>query len=213
MQITRFVVNMIQENCYLAWDDTHEAVLIDCGAFYPEEQQSISNFIKEHELKLTHLWNTHGHFDHVFGASYIYKEYGVKIELSEKEKQTYENAGQLMMKGLHIDVPLELPPVGHYFKDGEKLRFGNTTFEVIETPGHTPGGVCFYCEEDGVLFSGDSLFRHGIGRCDLPGGSEESLLAALKTRILTLPEKVQVLPGHGELSTIAEERRMNAYLR
>lgn len=213
MQITRFVVNMIQENCYLAWDDTHEAVLIDCGAFYPEEQQSISNFIKEHELKLTHLWNTHGHFDHVFGASYIYKEYGVKIELSEKEKQTYENAGQLMMKGLHIDVPLELPPVGHYFKDGEKLRFGNTTFEVIETPGHTPGGVCFYSEEDGVLFSGDSLFRHGIGRCDLPGGSEESLLAALKTRILTLPEKVQVLPGHGELSTIAEERRMNAYLR
>lgn len=213
MQITRFVVNMIQENCYLAWDDTHEAVLIDCGAFYPEEQQSISNFIKEHELKLTHLWNTHGHFDHVFGASYIYKEYGVKIELSEKEKQTYENAGQLMMKGLHIDVPLELAPVGHYFKDGEKLRFGNTTFEVIETPGHTPGGVCFYCEEDGVLFSGDSLFRHGIGRCDLPGGIEESLLAALKTRILTLPEKVQVLPGHGELSTIAEERRMNAYLR
>lgn len=213
MQITRFVVNMIQENCYLAWDDTHEAVLIDCGAFYPEEQQTISNFIKEHELKLTHLWNTHGHFDHVFGASYIYKEYGVKIELSEKEKQTYENAGQLMMKGLHIDVPLELPPVGHYFKDGEKLRFGNTTFEVIETPGHTPGGVCFYCEEDGVLFSGDSLFRHGIGRCDLPGGSEENLLAALKTRILTLPEKVQVLPGHGELSTIAEERRMNAYLR
>ena len=213
MQITRFVVNMIQENCYLAWDDTREAVLIDCGAFYPEEQQSISNFIKEHELKLTHLWNTHGHFDHVFGASYIYKEYGVKIELSEKEKQTYENAGQLMMKGLHIDVPLELPPVGHYFKDGEKLCFGNTTFEVIETPGHTPGGVCFYCEEDGVLFSGDSLFRHGIGRCDLPGGNEESLLAALKTRILTLPEKVQVLPGHGELSTIAEERRMNAYLR
>lgn len=213
MQITRFVVNMIQENCYLAWDETHEAVLIDCGAFYPEEQQSITSFINEHGLKLTHLWNTHGHFDHVFGASYIYKEYGVKIEMSEKEKQTYESAAQLMIKGLHLNVPLELAPVGHYFKDGEKLHFGNTTLEVIETPGHTPGGVCLYCEEEGVLFSGDSLFRHGIGRCDLPGGNEESLINALKTRILTLPEKVQVLPGHGDLSTIAEECRMNAYLR
>lgn len=213
MQITRFVVNMIQENCYLAWDDTHEAVLIDCGAFYPEEQQSITTFIKEHGLKLTHLWNTHGHFDHVFGASYIYKEYGVKIELCEQEKQTYEAATQLMTNGLHLNVPLELAPVGRYFKDGDKLHFGNTTLEVIATPGHTPGGVCFYCAEESVLFSGDSLFRHGIGRCDLPGGNEESLVTALKTRILTLPERVQVLPGHGELSTIAEERRMNAYLR
>ena len=110
-----------------------------------------------------------------------------------------------MTNGLHLNLNLELPPVGHWFKDGDKLRFGNTTFEVIATPGHTPGGVCFYCEEEGVLFSGDTLFRHGIGRCDFPGGNGEQLIHSIKTRILTLPGTVKVLPGHGEMTTIAEE--------
>ena len=90
---------------------------------------------------------------------------------------------------------------------------GTTGVKVIETPGHTPGGVCFYCEQEHVLFSGDSLFKHEIGRCDLPGGNEDALIHALKTRILTLPEDVKVLPGHGDFTTIAEEKRLNYYLR
>lgn len=211
MQINRFCVNMIQENCYLVWDETRQAALIDCGAYYDEERKAISSVVAEKNLTLTHLFNTHAHFDHLFGASYIYKEYGVKIELCTAEQETYAQAAKFMTNDLHLNLSLELPPVGRWFNDGDKLSFGNTTFEVIATPGHTPGGVCFYCKEDNVLFTGDSLFRQGIGRCDFPGGNETQLVHALKTRILTLPGYVQVLPGHGDISTIAEENRTFMY--
>lgn len=211
MQITRFVVNMIDENCYLINDDKGEAALIDCGAFYPEEQKAISMRIDSQQLRLTHLFNTHGHFDHLFGASYIYKEYGVKVEISAEERNTYENAARQMKDFIHRDLPLSLPPVGRWFNDGDTLTVGSITLQVIATPGHTPGGACFYNESDGVLFSGDSLFHHSIGRCDLPGGDEAKLITALRERVLTLPEDVTVLPGHGGATTIGEERRGNPY--
>ncbi len=213
MQIQRFVLNMVRENCYLIWDDTLEAALIDCGALYPEEQEAISRFIEEKHLKLTHLFNTHGHFDHIFGSEYIFKTYGVKIELCEAEKQTYEQAFEQMRAFIHADIPFELAPVGRYFKDGNVLTVGHISLQVIATPGHTPGGVCFYDEVNHVLFSGDSLFQHEIGRCDLPGGNEATLINALKTRILSLPIDVKVLPGHGNSTTIGEEQISNPYLR
>lgn len=213
IQVTRFVVNMIEENCYLIWDETGEAALIDCGAFYPEEQEHISNFISTHHLKLTHLFNTHAHFDHIFGASYIYDKYGVKIEICESESETYEKSPSQLKQFLHRELPLSLPPLGPLFKDGDILTFGKTELRVIATPGHTPGGVCFYCEKSGLLFSGDSLFQGAIGRCDLPGGNEELLIKSLKTKILSLPDNVQVLPGHGDFSTIADEKKYNLYLR
>lgn len=213
MQITRFVVNMIEENCYLIADDSNEAALIDCGAFYPEERKAISDHIAEHHLRLTHLFNTHGHFDHIFGADYIYKEYGLSIELCADERDTYQMAQQQMRQFIHRDLPISLPAVKHWFADGDVLQVGHTQLQVIATPGHTPGGVCFYCEKEHVLFSGDSLFKHSIGRCDLPGGNSDQLIHALQTRIMPLPADVQVLPGHGAPTTIAEERRMNPYLQ
>ena len=105
-----------------------------------------------------------------------------------------------------------LPSVGNTFKDGDLITFGNHQLRVIETPGHTPGGVCFYCEAEKLIFSGDSLFRHEIGRCDLPGGNEAQLIRVLKKKILSLPSDVNVLPGHGVATTIGEEKRANRYL-
>lgn len=211
MEITRFVVNMIDENCYLLDDGKGEAALIDCGAFYPEERKAVSQHLKDRSLRLSHLFNTHGHFDHLFGADYIYKEYGVKMEISSSERSTYENAAVQMKNFIHRDLPISLPPVGRWFEDGDVLTAGDISLKVIATPGHTPGGVCFYCERDGVLFSGDSLFRHSIGRCDLPGGDGQTLVAALRERVLTLPDDVTVLPGHGAETTIGEEKRCNPY--
>lgn len=213
MQITRFIVNMIEENCYLFWDETGQAALVDCGAFYPEEQKAISDFIESKGLKLTRLLNTHGHFDHIFGASYIYNRYGVPIELCHAEQETYETSIEQMKRFLHRELPLELPAESRYFNPGDELKVGNLQIRVIPTPGHTPGGVCFYIEEEGVLFSGDSLFRHEIGRCDLPGGNEIQLIEGLRQHILTLPENVQVLPGHGDATTIGEEKAANYYLK
>lgn len=211
MEITRFVVNMIDENCYLLNDGNGEAAIIDCGAFYPEERKAISCHLKDHSLRLSHLFNTHGHFDHLFGADYLYKEYGVKMEISASERFTYENAPIQMREFIHRDLPISLPPVGRWLADGEILSAGSVSLKVIATPGHTPGGVCFYCESEGVLFSGDSLFRHSIGRCDLPGGDETALVTALRERVLTLPDDVTVLPGHGDATTIGEEKCCNPY--
>ena len=213
MQITRFIVNMIEENCYLLWDETGEAALIDCGAYYPEEHKAIRGIIDRRNLKLKHLYNTHGHFDHLFGAYSVYEDFGVKIELSADEQPVYEAAIDQMRMFMHREFTLQLPPVERYFHDGDELMVGNSKLKVIATPGHTPGGVCLYAEKEGILFSGDSLFRCEIGRCDLPGGSESQLIHALKTRILALPDHVKVLPGHGDATTIGDERERNPYLQ
>lgn len=205
---------MLQENCYLLWDETtREAALVDCGAFRDEEKRAISDYIRDNNLTLTHLFNTHAHFDHLFGAEYIYKEYGVGVELSEAERETYAAARKQMISLLRVDLPLETPPVARYFNEGDTLTVGSVSLTVIATPGHTPGGVCFYAEKEGVLFSGDSLFRRQIGRCDFPGGSEASLIQSLRAKVLALPDEVQVLPGHGEPTTVGEERALNVYLQ
>lgn len=208
-----FEVNMIQENCYVVWDETREAVMIDCGAFYPEERQALKNFVHDKGLTLKRLLNTHAHFDHIFGAQFVYDEWGVAIEICKAERDTYEQSVRQMQQFMHRSLPLTLPPVAATFSDGDELPFGQCALQVIATPGHTPGGVCFYAEPQHLLFSGDSLFHGAIGRCDLPGGDEPTLITALQQRVLTLPDEVVVYPGHGEPTTVGEERLRNPYLQ
>lgn len=213
LHIQRFIVNMIEENCYVLSDETGEAVIIDCGAFFPEEKESIRRYIEQNSLRPKRLLNTHGHFDHVFGAAFVHDTYGLLPEMLTAEAATYAAAAGQMRMFLHRDLPLATPPAGPAFNDGDLLTFGSHTLRAIATPGHTPGGVCFYCEDEGCLFSGDSLFRHAIGRTDLPGGSEAALVGSLRARVLTLPDDVRVFPGHGDETTIGEERRANFYLQ
>lgn len=213
IHITRFIVNMIEENTYLVYDDGGHAVLIDCGAYSPREQAAIDNYIISHGLKLERLFQTHAHFDHLFGAEHIEQTYGLVPEISEDEISTYDRASELLCSVMHRDLPLYLPAHPKTFKAADVLEVGSMRFEVIATPGHTPGGVCFYLREHGHLFSGDSLFQGEIGRCDLPGGDESLLINTLRERVLTLPEKVTVYPGHGESTTIGRERRENYYLK
>ena len=213
LHIQRFVVNMIEENCYVLWDDSHEAAVIDCGAFYPEERKAIADFIADNGLLVKRLLQTHAHFDHLFGADFICRTYGVRPEMHRAEADTYAAAAEQSRIFMHRALPLTLPPVGPYFDDGDDLAFGHHVLRVLHTPGHTPGGVCFYEADEAVLFSGDSLFRRAIGRCDLPGGDETSLMDSLKQRVLTLPDAVTVCPGHGDCTTVGEERRANPYLQ
>lgn len=212
LNIKKFTVNPLGENTYLLWDETLEAAVIDCGAFEPSERQRIATCVAENGLRLTHLLNTHAHFDHLFGADYIYKEWGVKIWLHEQERETYEHAAEQMKAFVGWDIPLPLPPVGRWLRNGEEFCVGHTTLRVIPTPGHTPGGCCFYVESEGMLFSGDSLFRQSIGRTDFPGGDYAALVDSLRERVLTLPDGVRVFPGHGPETSIGYEKEMNAYL-
>lgn len=212
LQCVCFTVNMIEENTYLIWDETNEAVLVDCGAQHADEQHTIAQFIDDRHLHLVRLLNTHGHFDHVFGNLFISRHYHLSPEMAKAEQVTYESAREQMAMFLHRDFPLEVPPVRHWLEEGETVEFGHHRLEVIHTPGHTPGGVCYYCATDHLLWSGDSLFRREIGRCDLPGGDERALVTALRQKVTTLPEDVLVLPGHGPSTTVGEERNGNRYL-
>lgn len=212
LHIERFVVNFIEENCYLLWDETKEAAIVDCGAQTPEELQRIDQFIQSNGLSLKCVLNTHGHFDHVFGNQHLFDTYGLQPMLSADETKTYELAPQQMCLFLHRNIPLQVPKAGRLLHEGEVVAFGNQQMRVIATPGHTPGGICFYHEKEGVLLSGDSLFMGCIGRCDLPGGNEWDLVDSLRNKILTLPENVRVLPGHGPATTIRQEKTSNPYL-
>jgi glyoxylase-like metal-dependent hydrolase (beta-lactamase superfamily II) len=212
LYIQRFVFNMIEVNCYVVCDDTLEAVVIDCGAFSSSEKQLLQQFIAEKGLTLKHVLCTHGHFDHVFGLQFLQDTYELSPELSWDEMDTYTLAPQQMQMFLHRNIELSVPAAGHTFVEGEEVVFGQQRLQVITTPGHTPGGICFYSAEHGILFSGDSLFQGCIGRCDLPGGDEALLITSLQQKVLTLPENVRVLPGHGPETTVACERKMNPYL-
>lgn len=213
LNIQRFTVNFVEENCYVLSDDSREAVIVDCGAFTPEEQAALAAYIRDNALQPRHLLCTHGHFDHIFGAAFVAETYGLYPEISTAEQTTYECAAEQMRQFIGVDAPLTVPRIGHLFNDGDTISFGHHRLEVIATPGHTPGGVCFYCREERLLLSGDSLFRREIGRCDLPGGSLTALITAIKERLLVLPDDVTVCPGHGPQTTIGEERRENPYLR
>ena len=212
LHVKCFVCNMVEENTYVLWDDTHEAVIVDCGAFYDREKQDLADFVEREGLVLKHLLNTHGHFDHIFGNQFIREQYDLLPELSWDETDTYLVAAEQMRMFMHREIPLDVPPIGNTLVENDEVRFGAHRLKVIATPGHTAGGICFYCEEEGVLLSGDSLFRSCIGRCDLPGGNEQLLVRGLKEKVLTLPENVVVLPGHGPSTTVLREKQGNPYL-
>ena len=203
-----FVVNPIEESTYILHDDSKEAVVVDCGAFYPEEKAAIARYIKEHGLTVKHHLLTHSHFDHIFGADFLFQEYGVKPAMHVAERATYEQASAQMCSFVGDAFELKVPPVGQLLESGDKVAFGAHVLEVIPTPGHTQGGVCYYCAEEGVLLSGDTLFYRSIGRTDLFGGDYATLVESIKQRLFCLPPQTKVYPGHGPATTIGDEQMM-----
>ncbi len=212
LQIKNFVCNTLQENSYVVSDETSEAVIIDCGAYFDDERKAIVNYILERNLKPTHLLCTHGHFDHCFGNDTIWHEYGLKPEVMAEDEWLMDIKSQ-MKSMMGIDYQREVPPTGHLLKAGEIITFGTHQFTVLSTPGHTPGGVCFYCEAEKVVFTGDTLFRMSVGRTDFDRGSWEQLMKSLTTVIAHLPADTTAYCGHGPQTTIGDELRYNPYLR
>ncbi len=211
LNIQRFTCNVFQENCYVVNDTSKECVIIDCGAFYSEEQHALLRYIEDNNLKPVHLIATHGHIDHHFGNNTLYESFGLQPEVHINDeflmKQMAKQAEALM--GIKLDIPM--PAVGKYLQSADTIPFGNHRFTIIETPGHTPGSVVFYCAEEKVAFSGDTLFHHSIGRTDLEGGSMFQMIQSL--RILSqLPDDTTLFPGHYEQTTIGTELAGNPYM-
>ena len=203
---------MLQENCYIVSDETKECVIIDCGAYYPEERDAISNYIKDNGLKPVHLLATHGHLDHNWGNHSIYETLGLKVEAMSEDSFLIEHLNQQGCDLFGIHLQEGEAPVGHYFTKDEQIHFGSHTFTLLHTPGHTPGSCTFYCEEEKVAFTGDTLFRMSIGRTDFDGGSWPDMTESLR-KLAKLPAETVIYSGHGPQTTIAEELQYNPYLR
>ena len=206
--IRSFTFNYLEEKTYLVWDESLEAVLIDPGCYRPSEAPELSRFIEENKLKLKAIWLTHGHFDHICGVASFP---GVPVYMHPADKPVLAISGD-MATGLRLRAPdTSFSTVD--ISDGDELRVGKTAFKVIATPGHTPGGVCFYDEKDGLMFSGDTLFAGTIGRTDFPLGDYDVLIVSLMEKIMGLPGDVEVYPGHGPSTDIATERTHNPFLQ
>ena len=206
LTVTKFVVNPLEESTFVIYDETHEAAIVDCGVLYPEEEVALTSFIKSEGLIVKYHLLTHSHFDHIFGADFVYRTWRLSPCMHKNELATYETAAAQMRSFVGNAFTLVTPSAGKLFDDHEEITLGRHTLEVLQTPGHTQGGVCYYCEEENILLSGDTLFYRGIGRTDLFGGNYEQLISSIKQELMVLPSETKVYPGHGPATTIGEER-------
>lgn len=194
MLIKCLTVGQIETNCYIVTDeDTLQCAVIDPG----DETNTIMNYLEEHRLTAKYIFLTHGHFDHTMAAASVQQETGATLCMNEKDV----GDGDFRFT----------PPAGAvFYAEGDAFHVGSLEFRVMETPGHTPGGVCLICGE--AIFTGDTLFRDSCGRTDLPGGDMPALLWSLR-RLYQLPGDYEVYPGHMDTSTLDRERRFNPYMR
>ncbi len=202
MIVEKLVVGNLEENCYLT-GDKDELIVIDPG----DEADRILKRIDEKGYKVKYIVLTHCHFDHI-GAVYEIKEKTkAKLLVSEKEKSNYLNTS-VNLSG-YSGRSIKLANIDELLCEGDKIKSGELDFKVIETPGHTSGGICLICGEH--LFAGDTLFRMSIGRTDFPTGNMTELLASIRTKLFTLPENTNVYAGHGDDSTIGFEIENNMF--
>ena len=211
--IKTFPFNLLQENTYVVSDETLDCVIIDCGAYYEEERKAIIEYITGQNLHPCHLLATHGHWDHNLGNDTIYNTFGLKVEAAAEDEFLITDIPRNFQSIIGAPLRREYPAVGHFFDKGEVVKFGNHELQVLKTPGHSPGSVVFYCEQEHVAFSGDTLFKMSVGRTDFEGGSYQALMSSLNNVLAKLPNETVVLPGHGPKTTIGEELKYNPYMQ
>jgi hydroxyacylglutathione hydrolase len=209
--IHSFVFSPLAENTYLLFNDSKECIIVDPGCYFPNERKEFEHYIFTNKLQPKFLLNTHCHLDHVFGNQFIIQTYAVPLYVHPDERVVLQYASQAAERwNLPFDNytgPLLL------LREGDTMELGADVLKVIEAPGHSPGHICFYCEEQGFLIGGDVLFRNSIGRTDLPGGNFETLISNIRTKLFTLPDETVVYSGHGEPTTIGYEKKHNPFLK
>ena len=212
MKVIQLVVNGFGENCYILMDEaTRDCAIVDPGVSDDDERAALRRTIEKYSLHPTHLINTHLHIDHVLGNNFVAREYGLGVQAHKDDEFLGARvADQARMFNLPISA--ENTTISTYLQDGDEIRVGESTLKVLAVPGHSPGSICLYCPESRFVLTGDALFAGGIGRTDLPGGDYATLIEAIQSKLLTLPDNTTVYPGHGPATTIAAERASNPYL-
>lgn len=206
MIVKKLEVGPIMANCFiLGCESTKEAVVIDPG----DDADRILMTLAKSGLKVKYLINTHGHFDHVGANKRMKEATGAEIAVHPDDEPMFQELSRsAMMFGLSAE---NSPPADIRLNDGDEITFGKITLKVIHTPGHSKGGICLYTK--GHLFAGDTLFAGSIGRTDLNGGDYDTLISSIKEKLLVLEPDTVVYTGHGPETTIANEKRMNPFLR
>ena len=211
MELRQFIFNPVGVNCYLLWDESKEAVLIDAAVLFPEEKEELKNFIAQQGLQIKYHLNTHLHFDHIFGNPFIEETFGIKTSANDGDWSWAESISERVARfGLRYNE--KIPPLGKVLRDGDTITFGNSTIKAIHVPGHSPGSLAYYIEEEKMLFSGDALFRGSIGRTDFPDADYATLAESIRKKLFTLPDDTIVYPGHSESTTIGFEKQYNRYI-
>ena len=210
LKIKSFTFNPYQENTYLIFDDSKEAVIIDPGNYEAYENESISKFIDENKLQLKKIILTHCHLDHCLGNKYLNEKYGAELLIPFDERDLYKNVENIatlfgFANYSHLDE-------NKYLKEKDKIEFGDIKLDVLFLPGHSPGHLAFYFKNDNVCFSGDVLFYNSIGITDLPGGDHDTLINSIKNKLFLLNPNTIIYPGHGQKTTLKNEMKDNPFL-
>jgi glyoxylase-like metal-dependent hydrolase (beta-lactamase superfamily II) len=210
-QLKVFPFNPLQVNAYLLYETDGSGILIDASCIDQSEFEELQEFIDRNHISLEYMVNTHGHFDHVFGVPMVKEVYHPSFLMHEADVLILRLAGD-QARSFGFDFKADVPLPDGYLNDNDFVTAGSTRLKVIHVPGHSQGGVAFYEESEGRLFSGDTLFAGGIGRTDLLGGNYDQIISSIKTKLMILPDATKVYPGHGPSSTIGREKSGNPFL-
>ncbi len=210
LTVKKFIVNPVQENCYLISAENGDCLVVDAGFYFPAEEEEITSYILKNGLNPVGLINTHCHFDHLMGVEFLRKKYGIPFACHAGDLFWLSRASQ--QAGAFGMTMGNISPEDRLLSEGEKIDLGGSFLEVIHVPGHSPGHVVFYSAEDHFLIAGDVLFSGGIGRSDLPGGNYGQLVDSIRKKLLVLPPETIVWSGHGPETTIGTEKSSNPFL-
>nr|WP_308742153.1 MBL fold metallo-hydrolase [uncultured Anaerocolumna sp.] len=206
LKIETYVLGPVMTNCYFAInEDTKETIIIDPA----DKAEVLIQKINKETLKPVAVLLTHGHFDHILAASEIAVNFHIPIYASKEEKELLETPSLNLSVSLGKNISLTPTML---LNDKDIIKLAGTEVNVIHTPGHTSGGICYLFKESKILFSGDTLFEGTVGRADLPTGNLNTLLDSVNHKLMTLPDDTTVFPGHGESTTIGHERNTNPYV-
>ncbi|MCK4408389.1 MAG: MBL fold metallo-hydrolase [Bacteroidales bacterium] len=208
--VKKFVFNSFQVNTYVLFDETKECVIIDAACYEDFEKEELVEYIAKEGLKPVRLLDTHCHIDHILGNNFVADKYNLGIEIHRDGLPFHKG-----VKNHGVAFGFDLEPLtepSNFFKDGDKIKFGNSELEVLYTPGHADGSVCFLNRKQKFVIVGDVLFNQSIGRTDLPTGDYDLLIKSIREKLFTLPDDFTVYPGHGPETSIGFEKVNNPYL-
>lgn len=210
LTVKSFTFGPFAENTYILYDTTKECVIVDPGCYDENERNELVKFIEENKLKPILLLNTHGHIDHVVGNKFVFDKYGLK-PLIHKEDLNSLHSLMTVAHLYNLNAEASPEPSG-FLEEGNTVKFGETEMDVLFTPGHSPGSICFVHPAQKIIIGGDVLFYGSIGRTDLPGGHHQTLLDSIANKLMVLEDDYIVYSGHGQKTEIGFERKNNPFL-